>query len=183
MFDKEIEALAKCSELIQGLEEDARIRVIKYLIEKYWIGLTKSPMIVETTVKPNLILTQNKEDEYNHNDSYDYPNLKDLVIKDAPKNEAEWTLIYWFYSSHFGEDHFSKEDIIWKYDETKRKTTTRMKNLWQSLSTWINKDWYKSVNDKEFIILEAWKNYAIEIIQWKSQWSSRKRTKKTTPKS
>lgn len=183
MFDKEIEAIAKCSELIQDLEDDAKMRVIKYLIERYWIWLNRSASLVQNDFVPNSswMLTPVISD-YTENTDIEYPNLKDLVMKDAPKNESEWTLIYWFYSSNFWTKHFSREDIILKYEETKRKTDTKIKNLSQSIKTWISKDWYKSVNDKEFIILESWKKYAIEIINWNSQWSSRKRIKKASNK-
>jgi hypothetical protein len=39
MFDKEIEAIAKCTELVKELDEEAKFRVIKYLIERFGTGL------------------------------------------------------------------------------------------------------------------------------------------------
>ena len=35
MFDKEIEALAKCSELLKELDDDSKYRVLKYLLERF----------------------------------------------------------------------------------------------------------------------------------------------------
>ena len=38
MFDKEIEAIAKCTEVVKELDDDAKVRVVKYLIERFGIG-------------------------------------------------------------------------------------------------------------------------------------------------
>lgn len=108
----------------------------------------------------------------------DYPSLRDLVIKDYPKNEAEWVLVYGFYSSDFGNDTFTRDDILSKYDETNRKTDTRRKNMTQSISTGVKKDWYKSLNDKEYILLEEGKKYCQEILSGNSAGHTRKVAKK-----
>ncbi|MBK7873776.1 MAG: hypothetical protein IPJ74_25520 [Saprospiraceae bacterium] len=42
IFDKEMEALVKCTDMIKELDDEARIRVVKYLIERFGIGFSKS---------------------------------------------------------------------------------------------------------------------------------------------
>lgn len=185
MFDKEIEAIAKCTELIKDLDDDAKVRVMKYLIERFGIGMIKS----HNTNQPrneqqnSQLIESNSDETYEDVESEnientDYPSLRDLVIKDYPKNESEWILVYGFYSSNYGNDTFTRDDLISNYDSTNRKTTQRIKNLSQSIKTGIKKDWYKSLNEKEYILLESGKTYASEIINGNSSGSTRKREKK-----
>ena len=188
MFDKEIEAIAKCTELIKDLDDDAKMRVMKYLIERFGIGMVKhhSSASSQNNGQPQTKFIQHSssEDDYADVESEsiesdnDYPSLRDLVIKDYPKNEAEWVLIYGFYSSRFGGDTFTREDVLTKYDETNRKTASRGKNLSQSINTGVKRDWYKSMNDKEFIILDEGKKYVRSILSGNSSGSTRKRVRK-----
>ena len=183
MFDKEIEAIAKCTELIKELDDDSKIRVIKYLIERFGIGMQNSSSFQNhNSQKPLISNTDNFDEEMNtpHVDvlNSDYPSLRDLVIKDYPKNEVEWVLVYGFYSSDFGNNTFTRGDILSKYDETNRKTETRRKNMSQSISTGVKKDWYKSLNDNEYILLEEGKKYCREILSGNSTGHTRKVAKK-----
>lgn len=177
MYDKEIEALAKCSELIKELEDDEKMRVIQYLIAKFdiWVSqrAIKWPSQVDDKILSNSsysMLDSEKTDEY--------PSIKNLVIKDLPKGEAEWVLIYWFYSSWYWNNSFTRDDIMSKYDETNRKTVTRRKNLSQSIEAWIKKDWFKAMNNKDFIMLPWGISYCNDIINWNSVWTDRKTSKR-----
>lgn len=178
MFDKEIEAIAKCTELVKELDEDAKFRVIKYLIERFGIGnppLQTQPNInngAKNAANTAHLLNGNtdhfediadaKQDEDN-----DYPSLKDLLIKNYPKNEPEWMLCYGFYASKFGTDTFKREDIIERYKENNRASSTNIGNIANNLSSCIKKDWIKSVN-KEYIIKPEGLTYVKEILQGRS---------------
>lgn len=176
-MDKEIDCIAKCSDLIKNLNEEERFRVIKYLIERYWIWIQKdiwNIAYIEGNNSEDITL----DESLNHVNHDNYPTIKDLLIKDYPKNEAEWILIYWFYSSNFWVDVFTRNNLIEKYKTTNRRTDTRIKNLSWSISACVKKDWIKSVNDKDFLITEEWKSYVAQIINWESKWSTRKKGKK-----
>jgi hypothetical protein len=188
MFDKEIEAIAKCTELIKDLDDNAKMRVMKYLIERFGIGMEKSQTMEmsesngqEGTKLINSISDNDYEDVESESveSDKDFPSLRDLVIKDYPKNEAEWVLVYGFYSSNYGKDTFTRENILSKYEETNRKTDARRKNLSKSVSTGVKKDWFKSMNDKEYIILDEGKKYVSAILAGNSSGSTRKKVKKT----
>lgn len=187
MFDKEIEAIAKCTELIKDLEKDSKFRVIKYLIERFGIGMEYSNQNqpASTNAENKLITAQpseNGEDvEYTEEiqeDVNDYPTLKDLLIKNYPKTETEWILCYSFYSSKFGSDTFTKEDILEKYKDNNRYSKSNGANLSNNLKTCVKKDWIKSVNDVDFIMKEEGKNYANKIISGNSEGVERKTVKR-----
>lgn len=184
MFDKEIEAIAKCTELIKELDDDSKVRVLKYLIERFGIGMPKyqqTSNLVTNRIQGASDLNQEdiSETTYVDSDEMDYPSLRDLVIKDYPKNESEWVLVYAFYSSKYGEDSFTRDDLLSEYDKSNRRTATRIKNLSQSISTGVKKDWIKSLNTKEYIFLDAGREYCKEILKGNSSGSTRKRTKKS----
>ena len=175
MFDKEIEAIAKCTELVKELDEDAKVRVVKYLIERFGIGSNPNVHLNQTFHQPNPpttkqpLLNGNSEKfaEFAEIESEDYPSVKDLLVKNYPKNETEWILCYAFYSSKFGTDVFNKEDIIAKYNENNRLSQSAKNNLINNLNSCIKKDWMKSSNS-DFILKPDGISYVKEILKGKS---------------
>ena len=105
-----------------------------------------------------------------------YPAIKDVVAKDLPKSEPEWLLIYCYYASEFGEKEFKREDIINQYQQSRRWSNQKVKNLSYNLTSVIKRDWIKSINDTDFIILNDGRKYAEEILSGNSV----KRPRKTT---
>lgn len=183
MFDKEIEAIAKCTELIKDLDENSKIRVIKYLIERFGIGT--SPIHTGNFV-PNKQISQGNfnNDEIEHQDfieeskTEDYPTLKQLLVKNYPKNETEWILCYAFFASKYGEDTFRKEDITERYKENGRHTTSTNANLSNNINACIKKDWIKDINKDEFILKQEGIDYAKEVLKGNSTAKEVKRTKR-----
>jgi len=185
MFDKEIEAIAKCTELIKDLDESSKIRVIKYLIERFGIGT--NPIQTNTFI-PNRQIGQ---PSFNHQEveqqdyvaveskNEDYPSLKQLLIKNYPKNETEWILCYAFFAAKYGEDTFKKEDILEKYKENNRLSTSTSANLSNNINACIKKDWIKDINKDEFILKPEGIEYAKEVLKGNSTSKEVKRTKKT----
>lgn len=53
MIDKELEAMFKCHEYLQNLENDARLRVFKYLIDRY--GLVNPNTFQQTSVSETIV--------------------------------------------------------------------------------------------------------------------------------
>ncbi|OCX54221.1 hypothetical protein BEL04_08150 [Mucilaginibacter sp. PPCGB 2223] len=189
MFDKEIEAIAKCTELVKELDEDAKFRVIKYLIERFGIGTTTNPAQTNNGSKPvnNPKLLNGNSDNFEdisdtqQEDDNDYPSLKDLVVKNYPKTEPEWVLCYAFFASKFGTDTFKREDIIEKYKENNRSSTSTTANLANNINSCIKKDWIKSQNNT-FIIKPEGIAYAKEILKGNSTSKEVKAVKKKKEK-
>lgn len=186
MFDKEIEAIAKCTELIKDLDDIAKIRVIKYLIERFGIG--SNPMNTNG-FNPNHQLTQQIQNDEFAQPTYvstidaqeDYPSLKQLLIKNFPKNEPEWILCYAFFASKFGEDTFKKEDILEKYKDNGRLSSSNSANLSNNINACIKKDWIKDINKDEFILKPEGVTYAKEVLKGNSISKEVKKTKRSKP--
>ena len=96
--------------------------------------------------------------------SKDYPIMKDIVIRDLAKTEREWMLIYALYSSNFGSDVFTREDLWAKYGDSNRKTVTRRKNLTNNIRTMVKADQIKFINDDEMLLTTNGKEVALEIL-------------------
>ncbi len=186
MFDKEIEAIAKCTELVKELDEDSKFRVIKYLIERFGIGNPPSQFqgngIVKNPTNNTQLLNGNSEhfedvSDAKQDEDNDYPSLKDLLVKNYPKTEAEWVLCYAFYASKFGTDTFKREDIIEKYKENNRSSPSTVANLGNNINSCIKKDWIKSQNNN-LIVKPEGITYAKEILKGKSTGKEAKAIKR-----
>lgn len=182
MFDKEIEAIAKCTELLKDLDEDAKIRVIKYLIERFGISpQAKNYSGTGAASNSDIPLIQNGTSttysNANEFDTVEYPSLKDLLIKNYPKNENEWILCYSFYSSKFGTDTFTRDDILEKYRENNRLNRSTSANLNNNIAACVKKDWIKT-NGDHFILKQEGINYAKEILAGRSTSKEVKPTKR-----
>lgn len=183
MFDKEIEAIAKCTELIKDLDEDAKMRVIKYLIERFSIGNNPINNMGNTSqqIPKGQFLNTSQETNFLDAETVDYPTLKQLVIKNYPKNEAEWILCYAFLASKYGTETFKKDDVIEGYKESNRYTENNSKNLSNTFNSCIKKDWIKDFNKDEFILKSEGISYAKEVLNGNSISKEIKRIKKSKP--
>ena len=90
--------------------------------------------------------------------------LQNIVYRQLPKSETEWILIYGYFLDREGKNSFGRADLIQKYDESKRKSEVRMKNLSASIKGAITSKWLSALNDKAFIVTDKGKSYAIEIL-------------------
>lgn len=93
----------------------------------------------------------------------DYPTIQELVMRSLPKSETEWVLAYSFYLKREGKDTFTRDELIRKYEESKRKSSSNLKNLTQSIKVAVGKSWIKPINDTDFIILPDGETAALEI--------------------
>jgi hypothetical protein len=187
MFDKEIEAIAKCTELIKDLDDDAKMRVIKYLIERFGIGASSTTYNTFPTQQPQqaqqYLPETNQGTHFVDAETVDYPTLKQLVIKNYPKNETEWILCYAFFASKYGNETFKKDDILEGYKESNRYSTTNKANLSNNFNASIKKDWIKDINKDEFILKPEGISYAKEVLKGNSSAKEVKRTKRSKPNS
>jgi hypothetical protein len=93
-----------------------------------------------------------------------YISLRDLLLKQLPKSEPEWLLVYAFYSSNYAQNEFTRDDILLKYEETNRKTDNRMANLSNNIKAVVGKDWLRSLNDKDMLVTDEGITTAKEIL-------------------
>lgn len=181
--DQEIEALQKCNEALRDLDDEAKTRVIQYLINKFklssgYANYQSKPAIAGTAqIIPNNG-TATVADVTSRVSNSHYPSLKDIVIKNLPKSEVEWILVYSFYSSEFGAKEFTKEDLLSVYEQSKRLTENARKNFNHNLKSAVKKDWIMSTNETDYIMLEAGSIYANEILTGKSTTKQRKPSKR-----
>lgn len=108
------------------------------------------------------------------------PSIHDLAHKFIVSSETEWVLIYAYYINESGKTQFTRQDIIAKYEETSRKTTSALKNLSVYIGLNQKYDWLSKLNDKEYIITPGGIKKAKEILS-KQEGSAKitKRQKKT----
>lgn len=185
MIDPELEAIQKCTELLKELDDEAKIRVLQYLVNRYKLTATHQTYFNPTSGADNG--HTNKSDEQPQQNRVammlnepakqtvgKYPTLRDIVAKDLPKSEPEWVLLYCFYASNFGENDFSKGDIVSNYEQSKRISVQKKRNLTLNVNSALRQDWIKSINDTQYIMLDAGKQYASDIINGKSATKPRK---------
>jgi hypothetical protein len=82
----------------------------------------------------------------------DYPVMKDIVIRDLPKTEREWILIYALYNSDFGKNVITRDDLMNKYGESNRKTDSRLANLSNNIKNMVKAGQLKFINDNEMLL-------------------------------
>jgi DNA primase len=96
--------------------------------------------------------------------SNNYPIMKDIVIRDLAKTEREWILIYALYTSDFGKNVLTRDDIWIKYEESNRVTHSRKTNLTNNIKNMIKSGQLKYINDDEMLLTESGVQTATEIL-------------------
>ncbi len=107
------------------------------------------------------------------------PQINTIVIKNLPKTEAEWIVVYALYVSEQGAKIFNKEDLCQLYQESGRLDESRNKNFSTNLKKAIAADWFTIVNDNTYSLSEAGKKIAYEIIQRPASSDGGKKAKKS----
>lgn len=57
------------------------------------------------------------------------PTLKAIAMKNLPSSETEWIVVYAFFASDYGNEIFTRQDLIDKYTESNRNNKDRMRDL------------------------------------------------------
>ena len=107
---------------------------------------------------------ESKKEEITHPELKKYPIMKDIVIRDLAKTEREWILIYALYSSDFGKNVITRDDIWNKYNESNRVTHSRRTNLTNNIKNMVKSGQLKFINDDEMLLTEAGVQTATEIL-------------------
>lgn len=107
---------------------------------------------------------ESKTTEITHPELKKYPIMKDIVIRDLAKTEREWILIYALYSSDFGKNVITREDIWNRYKESNRITDSRRRNLSNNIKNMVKSGQLKFINDEEMLLTDSGVQTATEIL-------------------
>lgn len=109
--------------------------------------------------------SENKILNQEQNKSLSLPNIKDIVMKDLPKTEAEWVLVYALYASEEGKKTFTADNLRQKYHDTNRFTENRSKNFATNLKKAVAENWFTCINENDYALSEVGKTAAYEVTQ------------------
>lgn len=104
------------------------------------------------------------------------PSLDTIVIKNLPKTEAEWILIYAFFVSEQGTKAFTEDNLREIYHSSGRWNESRRKNFSANVKKTVMEDWLSSINDSTYSLLEAGASKALEILQRSAKSVASKKT-------
>lgn len=184
--DYEIEAIEKCSRALMRLDDKTKIRVIRYLLDKFGlIAQTESqPQEVVNNIihnqQNNLVLAEPKVPNALPNGnsglipSGTFIALKDVLIKNFAKSEPELMVVIGYYNSAFGKETFTRQSILDSYRENNISTENRRKNLRQNLNSLIKKSIFSTITDDALSITPEGCEYAQNILSGNSTTKKRK---------
>lgn len=193
--DYETEAIEKCSRALSRLDDKTKIRVVRYLLDKFGLiaQTDNKPQEVASTIihnqQNNLVLAEPKDTVKAPNGvsnllaSGNYIALKDVLIKNLAKTEPELIVVIAYYNSNFGKDTFTRQSILDSYKENNISTPNRRKNLLANLSSLIKKSVLSTITEEDLSISADGCEYAINILSGNSTTKKRKpRPKKSKSK-
>ena len=138
------------------------------------------PNEVESAVIPVADKNNERPSDQQQMGASNLPNIETIAIKDLPKTEAEWILIYALYASEQGTKFFSENDLRQMYLASGRWNESRQKNFATNVKKAVTSDWFTIVNDPNYSLLTAGKEKAYEILQRAVSSNSLKKSKKPT---
>lgn len=184
--DFETDAIEKCSRALFRLDDRAKIRVIKYLLDKFGLLADtelKKQEVSNTVIhnqQNNLVLAEpNQTNSFSSSvnralSSGNYVALKDVLIRNLSKSEPELILVIGYYNSDFGKGTFTKQSILDSYRENNIYTQTRRKNLMSNLGSLIKKSLFNTITDEELSISQDGCETALNILNGNSTTKKRK---------
>lgn len=182
--DYEIEAIDKCSRALIKLDDKTKIRVIKYLLDKFNLIAQTEPQkeVVSQNIQyqqNNLVLAEPKDLSSLHDgnsflNSANVIALKDILIRNLAKTEPELLVVIGYYNSQYGKSTFTKQSILDSFRENNIMSENRRKNLGANLNSLIKKSLINSITDDELAITAEGCEYATNILSGNSQTKKRK---------
>ena len=110
--------------------------------------------------------------------SANLPNIRDVVIKNFPKTESEWILVYALYCSEQGAKTFTTEDIRQMYHDTNRYTENRNKNFATNIKKCVSDGFFTCVNDTDFALSATGQDSASGILKRSAEEKTNSKKKK-----
>lgn len=106
------------------------------------------------------------------------PQINTVVVKNLPKTEAEWVLVYALYASEEGKKTFTEDDLRKLYQDSGRWNDSRSKNFSANLKKAVASNWFAFVNASNYSLLESGKALAYEILQRSNSIKDSKKAKR-----
>lgn len=147
--DLDADAIAKCSRALSVLDDKARVRVFKFLLDKFEMIEQPSfiPQKTHHQSSPNIAIeavssnnhpvsestSENRSNEYSGN----IPSLYELMKKGYTKNETDILLVLIYVKSDSGKNTIDRQDLNDAYREQDIYTLARTKNLTKCLDRLI----------------------------------------------
>jgi len=160
--DYEIEAMEKCSRALSRIDDKAKIRVIRFMLDKFGLLVqteNQAKDVVNQNIQyqqNNLVLAEPKDTgtfaSNNYINQTSNLKLKDIVIKGMTNSEPELLLIICFYNSNFGQGTFTRQSLLDAYKENGIFSENRKKNLTVTINSLIKKSFIATVNDEELSV-------------------------------
>jgi NDP-sugar pyrophosphorylase family protein len=185
--DFETEAIEKCSKALNRLDDRAKIRVIKYLLDKFGLIAqteTAQKEVISQNIQyqqNNLVLAEPKDNNGTQPTTSALLSrfgksiqMKDVLIKGLTKTEPEVILIVCFINSNFGKDSFTRQSILDTLREHKVMSESRRKSLTLSLNSLTKKLYISSLTDDELILTELGAESSVNILNGNSTTKKRK---------
>ena len=193
--DLESEAIFKCAKALKPLSDEAKIRVVKHIVERFNLSSqqTNSPVIRQdensfksnvkndTILLPSLLIGETNQviSDNGTVKMEDLPSVRDVVIRNLHSSEPELLLVIAFYASNSSKETFSRQKLIEIYKTSGYYNTQRRKSLTLCIQSLIKQSALKSVSDNEYTLLSQGLEKAKEIL---SGNHTSKPRKPSTPK-
>lgn len=161
--DDELEyiAIGKCSKALLPLDGESRIRVLRYLLDKFGL-IEPNTFINHVNMDLHSQSTQLKiEDKtdisatVSRDISGDKPSIRDIIIKNYAKTESDLALVIAYYASNFASDTFKRQLFLDTYKENNIQTAQRCKNLTGIIKGLIRKSYLKTITENTYTVLPA----------------------------
>jgi len=181
--DLEYLAIGKCSKALSILDNESRIRVMRYLLDKF--GFIENNSFTPTQTPQNNFKKENLPIEakiheevipsQNGSESVDRPTIKDIIIKNYTKTEPDLALVIAYYASNFGTDSFERNKFSEAYKANGILTVQRTRNLSSIIRGLIRKSYLKTITDNTYSVLPEGVRQAEAIIAGNSTSVSKKK--------
>ena len=160
--DLDADAIAKCSRALSVLDDKARIRVFKFLLDKFEI-IEQSSFVAPTTTKQQQptniaiepIINSSVSEIANvlvPDNNQEIPSLYGLITKGYAKSESDILLMVIYNKSNFGKIAIERQDILDGYKEYEIETSSRAKNLTPNLERLIKASYVTAITKTKFSV-------------------------------
>lgn len=181
----DVEAIEKCSNALVKLDDKTKIRVIKYLLDKFGLiaeSEAQTREVVNQNIQyqqNNLVLTEPKKMQLSSGstaflNSSNFISLKDILIKNLTKTEPELLVVIGYYNSNFGKESFTRQSILDSLKDNNIMSESRRGNLTKNLQSLIKNSYIKSITNDDFSVTQEGCEYANNILNGNSTTKQRK---------
>lgn len=124
----------------------------------------------------NTIVNNHDNDTKITTTTSEYPTLKAIAMKNLPNSEKEWVVVYSFYASDFGNETFTRQNLIEKYTESNRYSKDRARDLNTYIKRAVQANFINPL-ENEYSILAQGVEKAKEIISRTTSSPTKVKTK------